>query len=144
SIRTRRPNVTGSLANVVAKATAKKVDDRFQTAHELAEAMRQAGVTSRGGGGTAGFHVSRKAAIGIGAAVVVLAGIAVFGLKRGAYGGDDDAHSAPPVAAVKVATLPFEALGEGDQAAFGRQAVRLMSDALDHDQVPVIDDEELL
>ncbi len=142
SIRARRPSVSAALANVVSKATAKKVDDRFQTAHELSEALKLA---SQGGGRRSmAIHVPKPVVAGLGAAVLVVAVAGFFAWRHFAHAAEQGAHALPPPAGVKVAALPFEELNAGDATQFGRTSVRLMTDALDKDHVPVVDDEELL
>ncbi|HEY2805325.1 MAG TPA: protein kinase [Gemmatimonadales bacterium] len=142
SIRARRPNVSAALANVVSRATAKKMEDRFQSAHDLAEALRQAGMGT--GQRAMSWRVPKPLIAGLAAAVVLLAGGGFLAWRHFSHAADQDAHTLPPTAGVKVATLPFEALGQSDEAQFARTAVRLMTDALDRNHVPTVDDEELL
>ncbi|MFI5213992.1 MAG: protein kinase [Gemmatimonadales bacterium] len=142
NIRTRRPNVTAALSNVVAKATAKKVDDRFQNAHELSEALRQAGMGT--GQRAMSWRVPRPLTLGLAAAVVLLASGGFLAWRHFAGAAGAEGHGAPATSAAKVAALPFESLGQADAAQFSRQAVRLLTDALDRNHVPTVDDEELL
>jgi TonB family protein len=139
NIRTRRPNVSAALANVVAKATAKKKEDRFQNAHELSDALRKAGMGA--GGRAMSWHVPRAALYVLAAALLLFAVGGVLAWRRFAGAAAGASHAAP-TAGANVATLPFEALGQGE--GFSREAARLMHDALEHNRVPVVDDEELL
>jgi diguanylate cyclase (GGDEF)-like protein len=50
AIRTKRPTVSAQLAKTVARCTEKKADNRFQTAGELAEALRACRTAAEPGG----------------------------------------------------------------------------------------------
>jgi len=141
-IRTRRPGTSNALAQVVARCTSKKKDDRYAGAPELVEALRAA--TSSGAAPGRGLHVPRPVLIGA-AAVVVLAA-AGFGWRALRGGGAGEAaHDAPHDAGARVAVLPFEALVNRDAAQFGRSTAQLFTDALSGRlQVPTADGHELL
>jgi hypothetical protein len=142
NIRTRRPNATAALSNVVARATAKKKEDRYQSAHEMSEALKHAGMGA--GGRAMAWRVPKPLVLSLAAAVVLVAGGGFFAWRHFAGAAAAEGHGAPPSSAAKVAALPFESLGQADAAQFSRQAVRLLTDALDRNHVPTVDDEELL
>jgi hypothetical protein len=146
-VRTKRPNVSAALAKVVARCTEKKPAERFQTAGELAAALKDAaGTEAQTHRRTAAFRVSKPAVIA--AAAVLLLAAGGFALWRGGVfggrGGRDDAHGAPRSPDVKVAVLPFEALIAGDATQFSRSTAQLFADALAGNQhVPTVDGHEL-
>ena len=142
SIRTRRPSVSMALTNVVQRATAKKKDDRFQSAHELSEALQQAGMGA--GARAMRWRLPTPLTAGLAAALIVALGAGLLTWRHFAGAAASGTHATSPTSAAKVATLPFEALGQGDATQFARTAVRLMTDALERNHVPVVDDEELL
>ncbi len=140
NIRTRRPTVSAALSNVVARATAKKKEDRYQSAHELSEGLRQAGMGA--GQRAMRWRLPRPLTAGLAAALILALGGGFLAWRHYAGAAAGGSHGAAPTSGANVATLPFEALGQGE--GFSRQAVRLMSDALERNRVPVVDDEELL
>ncbi|MFI5280334.1 MAG: TonB family protein, partial [Gemmatimonadales bacterium] len=140
NIRTRRPTVTAALSNVVARATAKKKEDRYQNAHELSEALKQAGMGK--GQRAMSWHVPKPALYAAAAVLVLLGGGGLLAWRRFAAAASGGSHGAARTNSANVATLPFDALGQVE--GFSRQAVRLMTDALERNRVPVVDDEELL
>ena len=106
AIRTKRPTVSAPLAKVVARCTEKKAADRYQTAGELAEALKACAAGPAGPARrrfplplliTAGVAV---VAIGLGAPLIVHSV-----LSRG--GASTTSTEAAPSAAAKLAVLPF-------------------------------------
>jgi serine/threonine-protein kinase len=79
AIRTKRPTVSAQLAKVVARCTAKKPEDRFQTAAELADALRACAATAAAeGAAPRGVRLPRPVLFGAGAVVVVALGLFVW------------------------------------------------------------------
>lgn len=140
SIRTRRPTVTAQLAKVVARCTEKKPADRYQSAGEVAEALRAAAAPA------AGARVRPRWALpaAIAGGVVVVAAAAALLVR--ALGGHPQA---PPAAATargngaRVAVLPFE-VGGGDSS-LARSTALLLTDAITQKfQIPTVDGHDLL
>jgi hypothetical protein len=109
AIRTRRPTVSAQLSKTVARCTEKKAENRFQSASELAEALRACRTTSQTGGRRPGLPVPLAAAIGLGV-VVVAVGAALLWRRLGTPG-PAGAAAAARAAAATVAILPFEVSG---------------------------------
>jgi serine/threonine-protein kinase len=152
AVKTKRPNVSAGLSKVVARCTEKKREDRYQSAAEVAEALKAAGagVPAYGRAETAGALGARRrrlAWVGAASAGVAVLTLGVYALGRsgGAGEGGGLEHGAA-VAGTSVAVLPFEALvSGGDPAQFGRSAAQLLADALgQRHQVPTVDGRELL
>jgi TonB family protein len=141
AVKTRRPTVSAQLAKVVARCTEKKAANRFQSAAELAEALRAAAGAAPGRRG-----LPFPALAGVGAAVVVTAVVAALlwrSLGRGAApspgAGDEAAHSN----AARIAVLPFEVSG-GDSS-LARSTAQLLTDAITQRYgVPTVDGRDLL
>ena len=95
----RRPEVPKSLDDVVAKATAKRSDARFATAHDLASAM-----SSSAGGPPPPGHRSDRLRLLVGGLVAAIAVIAVVGAvvtsdgndAEGGAGSEDTPQAIPP------------------------------------------------
>ncbi|MEK7668160.1 MAG: serine/threonine-protein kinase [Gemmatimonadota bacterium] len=105
-VRSRRPDVSPGLARIVERCCAKKPQDRFQSAAEVAEALRT-GVVAAAPGGHRRRQVIVAAAV---AGVVIIAGgvvstLAVRGTGSRSPGrpeapAEDSARSAAPMVAV--------------------------------------------
>ncbi|MDP3773868.1 MAG: serine/threonine-protein kinase [Gemmatimonadales bacterium] len=148
AVRTKRQNVSASLAKIVARCTEKKPEDRYQTAAELAQALRETGGTdAQTRRRAAGFSPGPAV---IGAVVLLLFVMGGFALwMGGALGGGNAAahgvHGAPRSADAMVAVLPFEALTSSDAVQFSRTAAQLLTDALvNTNHVPAADGHELM
>jgi len=106
AIKTKRPTVSAQLGRVVARCTEKKAADRFQTAAEVADALK---ACAAGGAAPArrGLPVPLLAVIGA-AVVVVALGAALLWRSLGSRDAAAGAKSeAAPSAAAKLAVLPF-------------------------------------
>lgn len=132
-VRSRRPDVSPGLARIVERCCAKKLQDRFQSAAEVAEALRTGVV------GAAPSQPRRRRQVVVAAAVagVVIIAAAVVGtlVLRGtgsrspgrpeaAVG--DSARSAAPM----VAVLPFDVNMAGDTAQLARQSARSVANRI--------------
>ena len=110
AIKTKRPTVSAQLGRVVARCTEKKAADRFQSAAEVAEALKACA-----SGGTeprrSGPPLPVLAAIGA-AVVVVAVGAAVLWRSLASRGAaSPSAAAGAPSAAAKLAVLPFGVSG---------------------------------
>ncbi|HXY70571.1 MAG TPA: protein kinase [Gemmatimonadales bacterium] len=110
AIKTKRPAVSAQLGKVVARCTEKKPENRYQTAGELADALRACAAAAPGAA-RRGPPVATLAAIG-GAVVVVALGAALLwrGLGSKAAGNGARADSTRSTD-VKLAVLPFQVSG---------------------------------
>ncbi len=143
AIKTKRPTVGAALAKVVARCTEKKAADRYQTANEVAEALRAA-VAPAAGVRRSGLPVPLLAAVG-GAVVVVALGAALLWRSLGNRAGvavaaaADSAHGN----AARVAILPFEA--SGADTTLARNTAQLLTDAVSKRfGIPTVDGNDLL
>jgi serine/threonine-protein kinase len=99
TLRTRRPNVSTQLDRIVARCTEKKPADRFQTAGELAAALKaRATAAAVAAAEQRRFPAARAA--GLAAAALVLVGGGVLVVKSlkpaaGARGAATEQHAAP-------------------------------------------------
>ncbi len=114
AIKTKRPTVSAALAKVVARCTEKKAADRYQTAAELAEALRAAVAGGGAAGRREGLPLPLVAAIG-GAVVVVALGAALLWRSLGARPGASRCS-----AETETATVARAATGTGRGARLGR------------------------
>jgi hypothetical protein len=145
AIRTKRPTVSGQLAKIVARCTEKKPGDRYQTAAELADALKACAATAAAAGtARPGFRLGHPALIGAAAVVVVAGG---FLLWRGlgsrtpgsAPGGAENAHSN----AARLAVLPFDV--SGVDSSLARSVAQLLTDGVARRyQVVTVDARDLL
>jgi TolB-like protein len=127
-IRGKRPDVSAAMAAVVEKCTAKKPEDRYQTADEMSAALR---VLAAG----AAPAPSRRAFAATIAALLAVTALAVAFLLRyprqtaGADAGDADiaqVQSAAPM----IAVLPFTVVTAQDTSQFARSLAGLFAEAL--------------
>ncbi|MFI5208583.1 MAG: TonB family protein, partial [Gemmatimonadales bacterium] len=136
-VKTRRPDVNPALAAVVARCTRKAREERYQSAEEVAHALRAAG----GGMIAAAPRPLRAWLMGTAALVLlVLAGVLGRSLGRsgagsaaagsGARTAADSTAAGPRGAAPAIAVLPFSAVTSGDTAQFGRSAALMLAEAL--------------
>ena len=144
AIRTKRPTVSAQLAKVVARCTEKKPADRFQTAAELADALRACAATASTGTSSRGLRVPRPALYGVGAvAVLAVAFLAWRGLASRSSGPAAGAAEGTHSNAAKLAVLPFEVAGADSSLA--RSVAQLLTDAATRRyQVPAVDPRDLL
>jgi hypothetical protein len=141
AIRTKRPTVSAQLAKTVARCTEKKPEHRFQTAGELAEALRASRTDAATGVSRRGLPVPLVAAIGVGA-IVVAVGAALLWRRLGAPGAAGTAGAGAPGAAVKVAILPFEVAG-ADTSLAGSLPKLLADRIATAFRVPTVDPRDL-
>ena len=114
ALRTRRPNVSAQLDRIVARCAEKKASDRFQTAGELAAALKQrASAAALAAAERPRFPVGRAAAVGAAALVLVGGGALVvksLGSHRAtAASGARSAAAAPAVPATVHPAPPVHA-----------------------------------
>jgi len=148
AVSTRRPTVSAQLAKVVAKCTEKKPEHRYQSATELAEALR--------GAATAGAPPRRDRrtlllAATIAAAAIVVGGGGYFAWRvlgaapaapvaAGAQAGDDKGGESD-----RLAVLPFEVLAAQEGAQLSRSIAQLLAEAAGaRYEVPTVDSRDLL
>ena len=107
AIKTKRPTVSAQLGRVVARCTEKKAADRFQTAAEVAEALKACATGAGAAPARRGLPVPLLAVIGA-AVVVVALGAALLWRSLGSRDAEAGAKAEPlPSAAAKLAVLPF-------------------------------------
>jgi TonB family protein len=106
AIKTKRPTVSAQLGRVVARCTEKKAADRFQTAGELADALKTCAAGASPAATRRGLPLPLLAAIGA-AVVVVALGAALLWRSLGSRPAGAGQAGAAPSAAAKLAVLPF-------------------------------------
>lgn len=128
-VRASRSSVRPALARVVERCAAKNRGDRFQTAQDVAEALRAAVSAEQP---TPERRSRSRALLAAGTVVVAAAAVAGAILLRGAGGDGPGAETGVaggrPVAPV-VAVLPFE-VGNPRDSARGRETARLLTNAM--------------
>jgi hypothetical protein len=145
AIKTKRPTVSAQLGKVVARCTEKKAADRFQTAGELADALRACATGEAPAAARRRIRPMVAAAIGAGVVVVALAA-AVLWRVLGTHAGAGAGRGADTVrsAAARIAVLPFDAAGAGDST-LARSTAQLLTDAVTtRYSVPTVDGRDLL
>ena len=141
AVRTRRPTVSAQLGRVVARCTEKKPADRFQSAGELADALR-ACAAGTAGPARRGPPLALLATIGV-AVVVVALGAAVLWRRLGAGSGAPARGDAAAASAARIAVLPFE-VSVADSSLAG-SLPKLLTDRLSGGfAVPAVDARDLL
>ena len=132
-IRSRRSDVSPALAAVIARLTQKDPADRYQSAEEVAHALRALAATPRG---APARPARRPLALFAAAAVVLAAGAGGAMLLRGRHAatglaaGAADSVAAPARPGPVIAVLPFSVVTSGDTAQFSRAAALMFSEAL--------------
>jgi len=132
SISTKRPTVNHQLAKVVSRCTEKKPEHRFQTAAELADALRAcagaAGAGAARGRGRGGLVLGGVIAA---AAILVLGGgwLGWRALRSRSAAGSEGA-GAQAGTGEHVAVLPFDAMGGGADSSLSRAAAQLLAQAV--------------
>jgi len=151
-LRVARPDVSAALAAIVERCTAKEPDDRFQTAEEVAGALR-ALTHDRGA-----EPRLRWWWVAVAAVVLLFAAPSLVTFTRdfvGYFVGDGGpdtvnpnlrpAAAAPAKPGPVIAVLPFAVVTRGDTAQFGRAAALMLSEALNvRNGVTTVDGNELL
>ena len=99
------PSVPRTLDQVVARATAKRPEDRFATAGEMAEALR--GGAPRPDGAWR-KRVRRRVAVGVGALALVVAALIAFAASS------SDEPSTPPDGTTDAAPIPLNSVVQMD------------------------------
>jgi hypothetical protein len=141
AIRTKRPSVSAQLAKAVARCTEKKPDSRFQTAAELAEALRASRSSAETAARRRGIPVPLAAAVGV-AVVVVAIGAALLWRRLAPPAASGAAAGGAPVAAAKVAILPFEV--SGADTSLSGSLPKLLADRIASEYgVPTVDARDL-
>jgi TonB family protein len=142
AIRTKRPTVSAQLGRVVARCTEKKADDRYQTAGEVAVALRAAGSAAGAAPRRLGLRVPLVAVSGAAVAVLALGAVLLWhALGRG--GAAPAATAGAHGNAAMVAVLPFEV--SGTDSSLARSTAQLLTDAVSQRwSVPTVDGRDLL
>ena len=145
AIRTKRPTVSLQLAKVVARCTEKKPEDRFQTAGELADALRACAAAAAGGAPTrTGLRVPRPVLLGAAAVVVVAGGLLLWRSHgTGSSGAAGVTAEGARTNAARLAVLPFDVSG-GDSS-LAHSVAQLLTDAVTQRySVQAVDGRDLL
>jgi TonB family protein len=145
AIRTKRPTVSTQLAKVVARCTEKKPDDRFQTAGELADALRACAASAAAAApARAGLRVPRPALLGAAAVVVVAGGLLLWrGLGSHSSASAGGAAEGARSNAARLAVLPFEV--SGTDTSLAHSVAQLLTDGVSQRySVPTVDGRDLL
>jgi serine/threonine-protein kinase len=143
AIGTKRPTVNRQLAKVISRCTEKKAEHRFQTATELAEALRACAGT-----GAAPRAPDRgKLVLGgvIAAAALLVLGGGWLGWRalraRPAAGPEGAAAGAT---GERLAVLPFDAMSGGADSTLSRATAQLLAEAAgSRYAMPVVDTRDL-
>jgi len=141
AIKTKRPTVSAQLGRVVARCTEKKAADRFQTAAELAEALKACVAGGEPAAERRGLPLPVLAAIGA-AVVVVALGAALLWRSLGSRAAGAGRTDAAPSAAAKLAVLPFGVAGA--DTSLGRSLALLLTERVGAMYgVPTVDGNDL-
>ncbi len=151
-LRDARPDVSPAMASIVERCTAKEPADRYQTAEEVAAALRSVAAH------VPGAAPRPKWPWLVAGAVVLLFALPnlvdftrefvgyFFGRGEPAGANPDlQPAAAPATAGPVIAVLPFSVVTSGDTAQFGRAAALMLSEALNvRNGVTTIDGNSLL
>jgi len=125
-VRVIRKTVPPALENVLAKAMATSPADRFQTAGELADALKAPETVGRVRRRTATEWRAWQLAVGVAALMAVGAGIWSLA-SRGFSGSAPVEPAAIPLDSAAIAVLPFRVIG-ADSASPARELARSIGD----------------
>jgi serine/threonine-protein kinase len=144
AIGTKRPTVNRQLAKVIARCTEKKPEHRFQTATELAEALR----ACAGTGAAARPEGRGRLILGavIAAAAIVVLGGGWLGMRalRGRSAATARTSGAKGTPEARLAVLPFDAMSGGADSSLSRATAQLLAEAVgSHYQMPAVDPRDL-
>ena len=145
AIKTKRPTVSAQLAKVVARCTEKKPGDRFQTAAELADALRACAVSAAAAGPERrGLQLPTAAVVGAAAVVVVAGGLLLWRSLSSRSASSNGAGAGTAISnAARIAVLPFEAAGA--DTSLSHSVAQLLTDAVaQRYHVPAVDGRDLL
>ena len=131
-VKSRRRDVSPSLAQIVERCCAKKPQDRFQSAAEVAQALRTGVIAA-----PPRRHRRRRVVVAAAVAGVVIIAAAIAGTLvlrrtgsrsagRPEAPAEDSARSAAPM----VAVLPFDVNVPGDTAQLARQSARSVANRI--------------
>ena len=142
AIRTKRPAVNAQLGKVVARCTEKKPEHRYQTAGELADALR-ACATGAAAARRPGLPVPLLAAAG-GAVVVLALGAALLWRRPATRTGDAGARAdSIRSTEARIAVLPFEV--SGADSSLANTLPKLLTDRVASQYaVPAVDARDLV
>jgi len=143
AIGTKRPSIQHQLAQVVSRCTEKKPEHRFQTAAELALALRSCAAA----GAAARPRGRGRLILGavIAAAVIVVLGVGWLGVRslRGRTAATAGTAGALGTPEARLAVLPFDAMSGGDTT-LSRAAAQLLAEAVgSRFQMPAVDPRDL-
>ena len=142
AIKTKRPTVSAQLGKVVARCTEKKAADRFQTAGELADALKACAAGGPPATARPGLPLPVLAVIGIAVAVVALGASLLWrnlGTRAAAGAGRADSTRS---AAAMIAVLPFEV--SSADTSLRNSLARLLTDRVTAQyRVPTVDANDL-
>ncbi len=113
-----------AAANILQRCLAKRPDERFQSAHDLAFSLREA-LGSAGGGlprSRSAPWLSRRAALGAGLAAAAGLGLIVILTLRGG-GARESGRAAPGAGGQSIAVLPLDNLSGQDELDYLRLAL---------------------
>ncbi len=147
-LRERRPDLSAAMAAVVEKCTEKEPRDRYQSADEVAHALR---AIAAGAPAHAGRGPDTRTLVVAAAGLAAVATLGAVGFWQSVDRRDADPQSAaaetaaPVTAGPVIAVLPFSVVGSGDTAQFARAAALMLSEALAvRNGVSTVDGNDLL
>ncbi len=141
AIRTKRPTVSAPLGRVVARCTEKKAADRFQTAGELAEALKACAAGGTPGRTRRGLPLPLLAAIGAAVVIVALGAAWLWRSLGTRSAGAPGRTEGAPSAAAKIAVLPF-GVSNADTS-LARSLALLLTDRVNAHGVATVDGNDL-